>query len=182
SDFDEILPMQPPMMVTAVLVPFRDQIVFDGILKSYNVILGGNIRRRLKAAYRHAKERFGVITSLLYDPEMDEATVQAGHKRVLKSFDRWLAKKYGLRPQTIERHVTNVRRFVDHYLKPAGPCYSLYEIDSADIRAYFRGLTSQSRVRGNRVSFKKFLRFMRDTGRMPYYEVDDTYEMVRAYK
>lgn len=182
SDFDEILPMRPPMMAEAVLLPFRDQIVFDGILEPYTVHLGSGIRRRLKTTYRHAKERFGIITSLLHTPEGNEATVQASHERVLNAFDRWLAREYGLRPQTIERHVTNVRRFVDYYLVQIDPCRSLDEITTADVHAYFRALPPETSVQDSRVSFKKFLRFMRDTERMPYREAGDVYEAVQAYK
>ena len=182
SDFDEILPMRPPMMAEAVLLPFRDRIVFDGILKPYTIYLGSGIRRRLKDAYRHAKERFGIITSLPHAAEGDEVVVQASHERALQAFDRWLAREYGLRPQTIERHVTNVRRFADHYLTQTDPCRSLYEITTADVRVYFRTLSPETSVRDSRVSFKKFLRFMRDTGRMPYREADGVYEVVRACK
>lgn len=93
SDFDEILPMRPPIMVQAVLLPFRDRIVFDGILKPYGIHFGANIRRRLNSEYRYAKERFGIITSLLPEPGEEEQAAQASHQRVLRAFEGWLARR-----------------------------------------------------------------------------------------
>jgi hypothetical protein len=182
SDFDEIISMRPPVMVEAVLLPFRDKIIFDGLIQTYRIRLGGNIRRRLNGDYRHAKERFGIITSLLHDPTTDEETINASHERVLKAFRRWVRKQYGLRDATVERHVTNIQCFVDHHLRPSDPLRSLHEINPADIRAYFRDLPSETSVDDSRPSFKKFLRFMRDTGRMQYHAADDVYETVRAYE
>ena len=95
-DFDEILPMRPPIMVEAVLLPFRDRIVFDGILKPYNIYFGGGIKRSLNEAYRLAKERFGIITSLL--PGAEEEGIAGANIRVLKAFEKWLFR-YGLRPK-----------------------------------------------------------------------------------
>jgi hypothetical protein len=169
-------------MVEAVLLPFRDKIIFDGLIQTYRIRLGGNIRRRLNGDYRHAKERFGIITSLLHDPTTDEETINASHERVLKAFRRWVRKQYGLRDATVERHVTNIQCFVDHHLRPSDPLRSLHEINPADIRAYFRDLPSETSVDDSRPSFKKFLRFMRDTGRMQYHAADDVYETVRAYE
>ncbi len=53
-----------PVMVQAVLLPFKDRIVYDGLLASYNVTFGGGIKRRLTDSYREAKARQGVITTL----------------------------------------------------------------------------------------------------------------------
>jgi hypothetical protein len=63
---DEIIEMLPyplPMFVSAVLLPWKGQIICDGLILTYNVILGGGIRKNLKDTYRWAKE-LGIITSL----------------------------------------------------------------------------------------------------------------------
>lgn len=167
SDFDEILPFPPPIFTEAVLLPFRDQIVYDGILKPYNVHFGANIRSRLNDDYRNAKERFGIITSLLPRPGAEGATVEASYERVLSAFDRWLARS-GLRSQTIERHVTHLRRFVEAYLMFRQPPRALHEVTPADVRGYFAGaLPPDLKAKNSLASFKKFFRFMGETGRMP---------------
>jgi hypothetical protein len=57
-----------PIMVQAVILPFKGQIVYDGVLKSYNVIFGGGIRSGLKEEYMAAKQNERIITTL--EPEL----------------------------------------------------------------------------------------------------------------
>ncbi len=63
DEFVDMLPYPLPMMVDAVLLPWKGQIVCDGLIGTYNVILGPGIRAGLKDAYRRAKTG-GIITSL----------------------------------------------------------------------------------------------------------------------
>ena len=63
---DEIIEMIPyplPGFVLSVLLPWKWQIVCDGLILIYNVRLGGGIRENLKESYRQAKAQ-GIITSL----------------------------------------------------------------------------------------------------------------------
>jgi len=63
---DEIIEMLPyplPVFVSAVLLPWKGQIICDGLILTYNIILGGGIKKNLKDTYRQAKE-LGIITSL----------------------------------------------------------------------------------------------------------------------
>jgi len=161
SDFNEILPMPPPIMVEAVLLPFRDKIIFDGILKPYNIYFGGGIKRSLNDAYRLAKERFGIITSLL--PGAEEEGIAGANTRVLKAFEKWLFR-YGLRPQTVERHVGNVRLFAETLLPR-----TLFDVAPADVLNYLaKGLPPEAKRKDTIVSLKKFFQFMGDTGRMDW--------------
>ena len=59
----EMLPYPLPVFVSAVLLPWKGQIICDGLILTYNLILGGGIRKNLKDTYRQAKE-LGIITSL----------------------------------------------------------------------------------------------------------------------
>ncbi|MFQ5595538.1 MAG: hypothetical protein ACE5HA_15430 [Anaerolineae bacterium] len=177
SDIEEIVYMKPPILVKAVLLPFREHIVFDGILQPYNVYFGGGIKRRLNEDYRMAKERFGIITSLPFEPEMDSETVEASYDRVLTAFRRYLGR-YDLRRETVDRHERNVRRFAETYLARRDPPLPLHDVTVADVTRYFAGnLPPDVKPKASRTSLKRFFRFMRDTGRMPYYDADD---IVRA--
>jgi len=63
---DEIIDMMPyplPVFASAVLLPWKGQIVCDGLILLYNVMLGGGVRKNLKESYRQAKAH-GIITSL----------------------------------------------------------------------------------------------------------------------
>ncbi|MHB0960757.1 MAG: hypothetical protein ACYC0X_32730 [Pirellulaceae bacterium] len=51
-------------LVTAVLLPFKGKIIYDGLVSGYNITFGGGIKRSLHDDYKEAKEAFGIITSL----------------------------------------------------------------------------------------------------------------------
>lgn len=53
-----------PVYVEAVLMPFKDYIIYDGILYPYSIIFGPGIRFDLNEAYRRTKNEFGIITML----------------------------------------------------------------------------------------------------------------------
>jgi len=63
---DEIpgmLPYPLPVFASAVLLPWKGQIICDGLVRFHRLILGTGIRRRLKQDYQAAKRR-GIVTSL----------------------------------------------------------------------------------------------------------------------
>jgi len=62
--FEAVIGPHLPIMVEAMLLPFRDCIVYDGLLSSYNVSFGGGIKRSLNESYRNAKDRLGIVTAL----------------------------------------------------------------------------------------------------------------------
>lgn len=59
----ELFPLPLPVLAHAVLLPWRDAIVCDGLVRFSNVYLGRGLRRELADAYREAKAR-GLVTSL----------------------------------------------------------------------------------------------------------------------
>ena len=62
--FEEMLRQDLPVMIETVLLPFRNKIVYDGILAPYSVSFGPGLRRSLNESYKDAKERHGIVTSL----------------------------------------------------------------------------------------------------------------------
>ena len=52
------------MTLKATLLPWKGQIVCDGLIAPYSVILGSGIVRNAEDAYRQAKADRGIITSL----------------------------------------------------------------------------------------------------------------------
>lgn len=57
-----------PIMIQAVLLPFKGKIVYDGLLSSYNVYFGSGIRSGLREEYMAAKQNDRIITTL--EPEL----------------------------------------------------------------------------------------------------------------
>lgn len=56
-----------PIMVQAVLLPFKGRVVYDGILQSYSIRFGGGIKQSVKAEYSKAKSKYGIVTSLPFN-------------------------------------------------------------------------------------------------------------------
>lgn len=68
---EEIFPY-PPVFVEAVLIPFKDCIIYDGLIKGYSIHFGSGIRSNLRDSYEKAKHNFGLITQLSLNGENQE--------------------------------------------------------------------------------------------------------------
>jgi hypothetical protein len=62
--FDRMTGPDLPVLVETALLPFRDKIVYDGVLGSYRISFGTGIRRMLNESYKQAKARHGIVTTL----------------------------------------------------------------------------------------------------------------------
>ncbi len=62
--FEDLIGPYLPRMIETVLLPFKDRIIYDGLLSGHNISFGGGIKRMLNDSYRQAKERQGIVTSL----------------------------------------------------------------------------------------------------------------------
>lgn len=76
--FPLLLPQPPPVVVDTVLLPFKYQIVYDGLISSHQIRFGPGIRGPLNDEYRDVKSRAGIITFLGRGPAGPAA--QAGLK------------------------------------------------------------------------------------------------------
>ena len=154
--------MPPPVLVEAVLLPFEDKIIYDSLLIPYRVMFGAGIRRSLSEAYRRVQEQGGVTTTL--QPLSAEATQQAtdgGNQKILTAFRRDLLAS-GLSPKMVETHTGNIARFVDTRWSTSKQPRSLLELDVDGLQQYLR----QQGRNVNLVSFRRLVRFLRDTNRV----------------
>ena len=55
---------KPPVYMEAVLIPFRDHIIYDGILYPYSITFGPGFCFDLNESYREAKNKFGIIEQI----------------------------------------------------------------------------------------------------------------------
>ncbi len=62
--FEELIGPNLPIMVKAVLLPFKGMIVYDGMMTAYKISFGPGIRRSLNESFKEAKLRHGIVTSL----------------------------------------------------------------------------------------------------------------------
>ncbi len=172
SPFDELVGPYLPVYVQAVLLPFEDRIIYDSLLRSYTMTFGPGIRRSLREAYRDAKEREGVITTLVPSappgPASARADVAGRNRQVLAAFRRELTRA-GLRPRTADQHVATIAAFADGFLLSQEPPRGLLELGPVDLDSY---LTAAGHT-ANRVSFRRFVRFLQTTGRLDYMRATD---------
>ncbi|MBD1846807.1 hypothetical protein H6F89_26050 [Cyanobacteria bacterium FACHB-63] len=73
-------PSQLPLCVRAVLLPFQDKIIYDGLLQGYNVLFGSGISSRLKEVYLSAKQRGEIIETL--NSSISQPTISVAAKAV----------------------------------------------------------------------------------------------------
>lgn len=62
--FEELIGPGLPVMVQTTLLPFKDRIVYDSLITSFNIYFGPGIRRSLNEDFKAAKARRGIVTSL----------------------------------------------------------------------------------------------------------------------
>lgn len=63
--YDEIYELVPfePIMADAILIPFKEKIIFTGSFRMFPVSFGGGYRRGLKTDFEMSKNKFGVIST-----------------------------------------------------------------------------------------------------------------------
>ena len=58
--FEEVIGPYLPIMVKTVLLPFKDKIVYDGLVTKYNISFGPGIRCSLNESFKKAKDRLAL--------------------------------------------------------------------------------------------------------------------------
>lgn len=79
---EEVIPSYAlPQMVEAVLLPFKGQIIYDGVLTGYRVHFGGGIRSDINHAYTVAKHKNRIISTL--EPDQSHPVEVKPKKNIL---------------------------------------------------------------------------------------------------
>jgi hypothetical protein len=171
-----ILPL--PVYIQTVLLPFEDRIIYDSLLTTYNVSFGPGIRRRLKEAYRNVTEREGILTSLLptapANPNELRSQIEARNEKLLQAFRKHLSQT-GLSLKMIEQHANTVQHFASTMLLNQTPSHGLLEMTPNEVEAYVQ----TTDVKTAKTSFKRFVRFLRETGRMEDGQAEDLRQMLK---
>ncbi len=83
----EILPKQSlPTMIQTVIIPFRDKIVYDGLLSIYNVSFGPGMRSSLKETTEMIEARQGVILGFSNGQPIREVSDLSPDQRMIKFY------------------------------------------------------------------------------------------------
>ena len=113
-----------------------------------------------------------------YDQEVDK--IRAYNQPILDEFQRWL-QNTGVTPKTIKNHIDNISFFAE-YLVYDEPLQKVDEADAGDVYSFLADWfprkamwASESSMKSNITSFRKFFKFLRETSRVD----DDTEIEVR---
>jgi len=71
DSFDELFNL--PIWIDTVLLPFKDKIIYDGLILAQNIHFGASIRKRFNNSLSIAEAKYGLITSLPYIQESGKA-------------------------------------------------------------------------------------------------------------
>ena len=104
--------------------------------------------------------------------------IKAYNQPILDDFRAWLEQS-GLAEKTVRNHVDNIDFFTE-YLVYNEPLEKLAEADGSDVWMFLGDWfprkamwASESSVKSNMASFKKFFQWMGETGRVSTETVDD---------
>lgn len=87
--FDAVLRAQPlPVLLKATLLPFKGQIIYDGLVAPYTILFGRGITSDLKRTYNRLKEKEGIIEQLV-NPEGDPGVRTTFGARAAKPAPDW---------------------------------------------------------------------------------------------
>lgn len=65
DSFRDMIPSSAlPIMVKAVLIPFKDRIIYDSQLDVFNITFGSGMRSRFKETYNATKKKTGIIENM----------------------------------------------------------------------------------------------------------------------
>ena len=172
SPIEELARGPLPVLAQTVLLPFEDKIIYDGLLQWYAVVFGPGIRARLNTEYRNAQEREGIITTLEpanhpADPQKMRTGVLVRNARIVQSFRKELSST-GLSPKMVAQHVSTIENFAQTSLLEHDPPRGLRDTRLSDVQSYLRTYGNKTVT----TSFKRFLRFLEETGRMDYEHAD----------
>jgi hypothetical protein len=181
SSFEEIFPYMP-ILVRTVLLPFGHEIICDGLFQFYNVTFGSGVRGNLKAIYDDAKERGEIITSLLTVKQPlslpdQAAKAEARNSKVMEEFKEYLYRSE-LTPKIVERDLASVAQFAAENLENSLNPHLLQEIESGELFSFLSDLPETARRHAG-TSFKRFVQFMRDSGRLKWDEANELLVMLK---
>jgi hypothetical protein len=183
SSFEEIFGSYIPIMVEAVLLPFNDEIITDGLFQTYSVTFGPGIRANFKEAYEDAKELGAIITSLLpvnNPPSLESQVAKAEltNTKVLDAFQKFQYQA-GLSPKTVERDMGIISSIAQYLLAQQPTPVSLREISDLPMSNYLEALPERDRKTG-RISLRRFISFLRDTGRVNWDEAENMLDRLKG--
>lgn len=174
SSIEAVVPMPMPCLVDATLLPFEGKIIYDSLLAGYNISFGSGIRGSLNETYKAAQERGTLLTSLMSSEGSGPEAIRARNTKLLSAYVLHITRG-NVSQKTLEAHRATIERFAEDDLLRRKPPRGLIETTAEDLAIYLGNLGDDV----NLTSFKNFVRFLRDTGRVSW---EDTEAMMKELR
>lgn len=115
DNIEDVVPPLMPLYVETILFPFKGRIIYCGLMNTYNIQIGRNMRLGIQAEYQQAKRKFGIITSL--DTPVRER--EDSDEELIKFYARSMSNRetYG---EEIEAILTDKPELKDVYHREIG--------------------------------------------------------------
>jgi hypothetical protein len=111
------------------------------------------------------------------DPEIARKAILARNTKILNAFQKDLARR-GLSYKMVEQHVGNIENFAQTSLLTQDPPHGLLDTTLEDMQAYLRTAGNKTAA----TSFKRFIRFLLDTGRMDYDQAEPLLDALKQIR
>ncbi|NTV65523.1 MAG: hypothetical protein HGA65_18590, partial [Oscillochloris sp.] len=166
SPIDDIIPVPPPCLIETTLLPFEGKIIYDSLIRSFNISFGSGIRSSLNETYKAAQERGMLLTSLAASDVGIEG-IRTRNTKLLALFIQYITRA-NMSQKTLDGHRDTIARFGEAHLLALKPPRGLIETRAEDVALYLGNMGDDV----NLTSFKHFARFLRDTGRASWEETE----------
>jgi hypothetical protein len=90
-----------PVLINALFLPFRDKIIYDGLITMANVSFGPGMRKNFSELYASSKGKFGIITQLPFDDSRP--------KEIRESMPKTLART---KPNEVQERVGAIKSII----------------------------------------------------------------------
>ncbi|WP_040443933.1 hypothetical protein [Ktedonobacter racemifer] len=92
----------------------------------------------------------------------------------MQAFRKHLAQT-GLSLKMVEQHASTIQHFGSNMLLNQAPSHGLLDMTSDEVEAYLQ----TTGVKTAKTSFKRFVRFLMETGRMEYGQTEELWQMLK---
>ncbi|MBU1989094.1 MAG: hypothetical protein KKD94_06475 [Nanoarchaeota archaeon] len=133
DSFEEKFEGYAPVLVDITLIPFKENLIYDGLFAPYNISFGSGMRKSLKLESEEAIQRFGIITSLDKSP----AAKQTNDEEMLRFYMKSLDNK--------QRHFDEINE-LKNKSKELEATY--YQEEARDLSRHFKKSLKKSGVKG----------------------------------
>lgn len=106
-----------PTIVTTALLPFNDEIIFDGLVRFDNIYFGSNIKRDLNEDYQINKAKYDLISDLHTPTDFSNPDIEKLLKKYLQKPDYYDIEIDELIEESDENYVLYTKLLAENYVR-----------------------------------------------------------------